>query len=219
MARRSIGRPRKPWSNAGLADAFRQLRPDVIHDQGNTWTPGSPAPNVDANEVFDRIDFVYDAGTNVTPVSASILGYNANDPDTDIGIQPYPSDHRSVVVQFNIPSCSLFGDLNGNCSVGVDDWTQFRAGQLANLTGLTHAQAYAMGDLNGDFRNDHADFVLFKEAYDAAHGAAHLLAMVSAVPEPASSVLVALIAVMSFFVRRRGLPRPSMNSTGFSVYR
>src|SRR4029079_16587652 len=90
--------------NSGLTDAFRQLRPDVINDRGNTWTPGSPAPTVASNEVFDRIDFIYYAGQSVAPVDAKILGYDANDPDTDIGIQPYPSDHRSVVVKFNVPS-------------------------------------------------------------------------------------------------------------------
>src|SRR4029079_3366129 len=81
-------------TNAGLGDSFRQLRPDVINDRGNTWTPGSPAPSIAANEVMDRIDFVYYAGSGVIPVSSKTLGYNANDGSTDIQIQPYPSDHR-----------------------------------------------------------------------------------------------------------------------------
>ncbi len=200
-------------ANKGFIDSFRQLRPDVIHDQGNTWTPGSPAPTQDANEVFDRIDFVYYRGKNVVPQSASILGYDANDPDTDIGIQPYPSDHRSVVVQFQLPACSIFGDLNGNCSLGVDDWNQFRAGQLANLTGLTAAQAYAKGDLNGDYHNDQADFALFKSAYDTAHGAGAFAAMVSAVPEPVSWINVLLVGIMwldpAMGRHRRAPMRPS----------
>jgi hypothetical protein len=178
-------------TNAGLTDAFRQLRPDEVNDHGNTWTPGSPAPNQAANEVFDRIDFVYYSGANVSPLSALTLGYDANDPDTDIGIQPYPSDHRAVVVNFNVPACSIFGDLNGNCSLGIEDWQQFRAGQLANMTGLTHSQAYTMGDLNGDFLNNHADFVLFKSAYDSANGAGAFFAMLSAVPEPSAFLLLA----------------------------
>ena len=105
--------------NAGLTDSFRQVRPDVINDRANTWTPGSPAPNIASNEVFDRIDFVYHAGTGVAPLQALTLGYNANDGNTDIGIQPYPSDHRSVVVRFSVPSCSVFADLNGSCSLNV----------------------------------------------------------------------------------------------------
>jgi hypothetical protein len=188
--------------NAGLNDSFRQLRPDVINDQGNTWTPGYPAPTVDANEVFDRIDFVYYAGINVTPLSAKTLGYNASDGSTDIAIQPYPSDHRAVVTQFNLPICPV-GDLSGNCSLGVEDWIQFRAGQQVNLTGLTPSQAHAMGDLNGDFRNDHADFILFKTAYDAANGAGSFAMMLTAVPEPSGSLLSLVGVGLILSARRR----------------
>lgn len=189
--------------NAGFTDSFRQLRPDVINDRGNTWTPGSPAPTQTANEVYDRIDFVYHSGIGVTPQNATIYGYDANDPDTDIGIQPYPSDHRSVVVQYSLPACVLLGDLSGNCSVGTEDWQQFRSGQLVDLTGMTTSQAYAMGDLNGDKRNDHADFVLFKSAYDATNGSGAFVAMLSAVPEPASGVLFTLGAIVPLLRRRR----------------
>ena len=187
-------------TNAGLTDSFRDVRPDVINDPGNTWTPGYPAPNLDANEVQDRIDFVYYSGPGVAPTSAQILGYNANDGSTDIAIQPYPSDHRAVVTEFNLPTCSL-ADLSGNCIVGVEDWTQFRAGQQANMTGLTHAQAYALGDLNGDFRNDHTDFVTFKAAFDAANGSGAFLAVLQSVPEP--SVLVLIVSGGIGFLRRR----------------
>jgi endonuclease/exonuclease/phosphatase family metal-dependent hydrolase len=178
-------------ANAGLSDSFRQLRPDVINDRGNTWTPGSPAPTLDANEVHDRIDFVYYSGPNVTPISAKTLGYNASDGSTDIAIQPYPSDHRAVVTQFNLPTCSSIADLSGNCHVGIEDWMQFRTGQQVDLTGLTHAQAYAMGDLNGDFRNDHADFVIFKSAFDAANGSGSFVTMLTSVPEPTTILLIA----------------------------
>ena len=61
-------------TNAGLTDSFREMRPDVINDPGNTWTPGYPAPNLDANEVQDRIDFVYYSGAGVAQTSAQILG-------------------------------------------------------------------------------------------------------------------------------------------------
>jgi len=175
--------------NAGYNDSFRQLRPDAINDQGNTWTPGSPAPNIAVNEVHDRIDFLYYAGVNVVPQSSLTLGYNAADPDTDIGIQPYPSDHRAVVTQFQLPACTLVGDLSGNCALGTEDWNLFRAGQLANLTGLTSEQAYLMGDLDGDYHNDHADFALFKAAFDTANGTGAFVAMLAAVPEPTAGWL------------------------------
>jgi endonuclease/exonuclease/phosphatase family metal-dependent hydrolase len=192
-------------TNAGLSDAFRDLRPDVINDPGNTWTPGSPAPNIAANEVHDRIDFVYYAGANVAPVTAKTLGYNANDSSTDIAVQPYPSDHRAVVVNFNIPGCAIVGDLNGNCSLGVDDWMQFRSGQQIDMTGFSHSQAYSYGDLNGDLRNNHADFVIFKNAYDAVHGAGAFFAMVQSVPEP--SALSASLALGAIGLRIAMRPR------------
>jgi endonuclease/exonuclease/phosphatase family metal-dependent hydrolase len=193
-------------ANAGLGDSFRQLRPDPINDRGNTWTPGSPAPSIAANEVHDRIDFVYYAGSGVIPVNAKTLGYNASDGSTDIAIQPYPSDHRAMVTLFNLPICSV-ADLSGDCHVGVEDWTQFRAGQQVNLTGLTPSQAHSMGDLNGDFRNDHADFVIFKTAFDAANGSGSFAEMLSAVPEPPGCLLSLLTGACWILCgRRQGRP-------------
>jgi endonuclease/exonuclease/phosphatase family metal-dependent hydrolase len=180
-------------TNAGLTDAFRELRPDEVLDRGETWTPGAPAPNIIANEVHDRIDFVYYSGLNVSATSAQILGYNLNDGNTDIAIQPYPSDHRAVVVQFSLPHCSLAGDLNGDCSLTAADWMQFRSGQHANLTGLSRNDAYKKGDLNGDFQNNHADFVIFKEAYEIANGTGTFALIVSQVPEPSAFIYVAIL--------------------------
>jgi hypothetical protein len=96
----------------------------------------------------------------------------------------------------------LFGDLSENGSLGVEDWQQLRAGQHTNLIGLTPLQAYAKGDLNGDFRNDHADFVLFKEAFDAALGSGAFLAMLNTAPEP-SALMHLFIAIASLLLPRR----------------
>jgi len=171
-------------TSAGLTDAFRELRPDEIADPGDTWTPGYPAPNVTDDEVFDRIDFVYYAGNGVMPTLAQTLGYDANDGSTDIAIQPYPSDHRAVVVEFEVPGCFVEGDINGDCMLSVADWSRFRSGQHTDLSGLTQAEAYALGDLNGDSRNDHADFTLFKSLFEAANGAGSFATMLATVPEP-----------------------------------
>jgi len=188
-----------PTSNsvvaAGLTDAFREVRPDEVFDRGETWTPGYPAPNVAANEVHDRIDFVYYAGLGVTPTSAQVLGFDANDGNTDIAIQPYPSDHRAVVVEFEMPACFMLGDLNGDCMLTVADWIQFRTGQHTIMTGLSRTQAYEKGDLNGDFQNNHADFVIFKSAYEAAHGAGSFANLLIQTPEPSSFVLLSLLTV------------------------
>lgn len=84
----------------------------------------------------------------------------------------------------------MFGDLNQDGFINVADWMQFRAGQLLNMSGYSAAQALAAGDLNGDFRNDHADFVMFKSAFDGANGSGAFVAMLASVPEPGCATLL-----------------------------
>lgn len=82
--------------------------------------------------------------------------------------------------------CFGLGDFNEDCTLDGADWAQFRGGQHADLSGLTQQQAYEMGDLNGDFLNNHTDFVLFKRAFESANGPGSFAAMIAAVPEPAA---------------------------------
>ena len=83
------------------------------------------------------------------------------------------------------------------------DWVQFRNNQHTNLTGLTFGQAFARGDLNGDFQNNHADFVIFKAAYDDANGAGAFTSMLNSVPEPASTAIIAWALLAWFTCPRR----------------
>lgn len=94
------------------------------------------------------------------------------------------------------------GDLDFNGALDVDDWVQFRAGQLQDMVGLTRSQAYAMGDLNGDFMNDHVDFAVFKAAYEGANGAGSFAALM-AVPEPSTSALILALSCACALYRRR----------------
>jgi len=96
----------------------------------------------------------------------------------------------------NLP-CDLFADLNADCALNAADWTLLRTWQHTSLAGLTLAEARGRGDLNGDFRNDHQDFALFKSAFDATHGPGSFAAMLT-VPEPASLMTgaLALIALL-----------------------
>ena len=80
--------------------------------------------------------------------------------------------------------CGLFADLTGDCSLDSEDWTRLRDNQHTEMVGLTAAEAAALGDLDGDFRNDHRDFVLFKHAYEAANGVGSFADLLQAVPEP-----------------------------------
>jgi hypothetical protein len=81
------------------------------------------------------------------------------------------------------PLNGLTGDLNGDNEVEVEDATLYLSGLHADLSGLTAVQARMKGDTNGDFQNDHRDFVIFRQAYELEHGAGSLAAALK-VPEP-----------------------------------
>ncbi len=187
--------------DAGFVDSFRAVRPDVINDRGYTWTPGAPPPQLDPNEVFDRIDIVYHAGIGVVPTSARTVGYPDGSADTDLAVPGYNADHRAVVVDYSI-TARVFGDFNADSFVDAVDWNILRSNQLADLSGLSIDDAYLQGDLNGDRRNDHADFLAFKQLFDGRHGAGAFAAMLAGVPEPAARTLMA-IALAAAFRRRR----------------
>jgi hypothetical protein len=83
------------------------------------------------------------------------------------------------------------GDLNRDGSVNLSDFSLYISGLHTDLSGLSAEEALARGDLNGDFLNNHADFVVFKNAYDAANGAGALMAALEA-PEPAGIAAMAI---------------------------
>jgi hypothetical protein len=96
----------------------------------------------------------------------------------------------------------LTGDLDFDASIDSADWSMFRSGQHADMTGFTRSQALALGDLNGDFRNDHADFVLFKSVFEGMNGQGSFAAMLERVPEP-TSIVSGMMAAVAVSVRRR----------------
>ncbi len=92
------------------------------------------------------------------------------------------------------------GDLNTDGSVDATDWSIFKAGQGADLSGMAFVESYTHGDFDDDQDNDAADFLLFKSYYDQANGAGAFAAMV---PEPHSFCLLALGCIPFLLFRRR----------------
>lgn len=86
-------------ADAGLADSYRTIYPDVAAMPGITWSPGAPAPIVKADEALDRIDWVLFA--HATPKASTVVG-EAGGPDVGISVTPWPSDHRAVVSTFEV---------------------------------------------------------------------------------------------------------------------
>jgi exonuclease III len=78
---------------AGFVDAYRKVHPDPVKSPGYTWTPTTAED--DPRDRHDRIDFVFVAGSAKVS-SAEIVGEKPE--RADIVVEPYPSDHRGVVV-------------------------------------------------------------------------------------------------------------------------
>lgn len=85
---------------AGLQDTFRTVHPDPVARPGLTWTPGYPSPTLRPHETLDRIDWVL-ASESIDVVDSLVIGESHN-PDVDIAVMPYPSDHRGVVSTLQI---------------------------------------------------------------------------------------------------------------------
>ena len=126
------------------------------------------------------------------------FGFDSRSPHTDIAVAGYNSDHRAVVVEFALPECTgVAGDLNGDCSLDATDWAILRQHQHSDLSSLTPTEAYQLGDLTGDLRNDHADFIAFKSLYESLHGPEGFLQLLVSAPEPSAggALVLAVVAI------------------------
>jgi hypothetical protein len=92
------------------------------------------------------------------------------------------------------------GDLTGDGSINALDWTAFKNGQGSDFTGLSAAEAYLRGDLDGDLDHDLRDFAAFKSAFVAALGA-EAFAKLESVPEPGSLSMGALVIMAALMGR------------------
>jgi hypothetical protein len=109
-------------------------------------------------------------------------------------------------------------DLNFNGELDPGDWIQFRSHHLDEMTGLSLAESYQLGDLDGDGDNDFTDFRLFQANYVAAHGEAAFAAILR-VPEPGSAMLCIVAVIGSTLPIHRRLRRRWLRTRLFPVVR
>jgi len=93
-------------------------------------------------------------------------------------------------------------DLNFDDELDEQDWLTFVANHAADLSAFSLAEAYALGDLNGDGENDFLDFRLFQSDYIAANGEAAFQDLLSQVPEPGTLVMAMVFATLSLVTLR-----------------
>ena len=89
----------KAVEDAGFVDAFRSVNPDPVQRPGRTWTPTTQL--TDPKDRHDRIDFVFVHGTDARINSIKIVGEARE--FADIVVDSYPSDHRAVVAEIELP--------------------------------------------------------------------------------------------------------------------
>ncbi len=106
----------------------------------------------------------------------------------DLGVDGITTDDPTTLLQLSIQA-SRTADLNNDSFVNAADWLAYNSGRGVNLTGLSLDEAYQMGDMDGDFDNDIADFVKFKTLFLQAQGIESVESPL-AVPEPAATFLV-----------------------------
>jgi hypothetical protein len=98
-------------------------------------------------------------------------------------------------------------DLNLDGAIDGSDYSILKQHHLQTLAGTLHIDTFALGDINGDLKNDYLDFRLFKSDYVAAHGAAAFANMVATqggiVPEPGTFGLMMLGAAAVVLAKGR----------------
>lgn len=100
-----------PWpvtraiEDSGLVDAYRVVFPDPETDPGLTWPASRPEVGSfnpgPAGKPADRIDMTF-VTDDITVESAEVVG-EEEAPDTDIAVEPWPTDHRGVVTSLEVP--------------------------------------------------------------------------------------------------------------------
>ncbi|KTD78758.1 endonuclease/exonuclease/phosphatase family protein [Legionella waltersii] len=90
-----------------FVDSYRQIHPNTIKEPGYTWPGGRPylknavdGFNPSKNEVPERIDYVFSAGP-AQVVNSQLIG-EASSSLVQIKIDPWPSDHRAIVSEFQV---------------------------------------------------------------------------------------------------------------------
>jgi hypothetical protein len=173
------------------------------------WNPGAATPTVSTN---DELAATFSSPISLTNGQTLPLSMGAGAwlkspfEDLQMVLNLTGGATRTVNVNFLLNGGLKWknADFDFNNAVNTDDWLLFIADAETDLAGMSRAEAYQSGDLDGDGFNSISDFVLFEALYDAENGAGSFDAMIArlSVPEPAS-VMVLSAAALFWIPRRR----------------
>jgi hypothetical protein len=133
------------------------------------------------------------AGTAFVRARVSMIGGMSN---------PMGGGQAFVVDDFSLTILQgILGDFDDDSDVDVTDYLTLSTHLFTDVSGLTLAQSYMMGDITRDFVIDGRDFTGFYRAYDDFNGLGAFVAMLAAMPEPSAGWLAAC-ACLAFTSRR-----------------
>lgn len=103
------------------------------------------------------------------------------------------------------------GDLDFDGAIDADDYGILTLNAETDLSSLTTAMAYQLGDLNGDGANDVIDFAIFKDEFIDANSAPAFALLVAGVPEP-GTLGMAAFGLLGLASRRRRSSRKHLTA-------
>ncbi len=211
----------KGYSITSAAGALIETNFTPLADNDANWTqltaPGATGDlsegHLTTGSIADGTTIALDDGTN----GAWLQYWNEDDVKFEYTDGNGDNVVGEVIFSGSTQTVSFaFGDLNFDGNLDLLDWNVYSAGLGVDLTGMSIAEAYHSGDMTGDIVNDHADFVAFKAAFDAANGPGAFSGMLASVPEP-SSLLLGMLVMVGLVASRLRFPRLAMSKVAAAL--
>lgn len=178
--------------DAGFVDAYRTIYPDAVEYPGLTWPAARPKAGsynpALAGKPADRIDMTF-VSEAIEVEGVELVGESASEL-TDIPVDPWPTDHRAVVSQLEVPLADP-GPYVAPAQRLVDegeDVEVFASGDDAELIEVTNSES-SDTDVTGAIEVDVVGGLATLDTADLGVGA-HTLTLLNAEgDEVASSAL------------------------------
>ena len=210
----------KNISAYSVTSAFEGLNPGTWLSITDNYDSGNPGPNqVDSAHAWAEQTLPAAHGDLTESDPAAVGASLANNRTVNLGNAWIRTPFEDLIFQYTSGGSVVDGivsyvggvgntaydegDLNTDGVISAADWTVFRTNHRTSFSSQSLAEAYRLGDLNGDKISNHADFLEFKTLYDDANGLGAFVAMVNAIPEPSSIVLMVSAAGLLLARRRK----------------